>query len=323
MFLVKKISVVIVVLICFLACSQESFIKLQKKAQEQENDGSKRPSYVDSDYEVFSETIFLQNMVYQPIEERNAFFQLTKDGDDSFNPETSVILLNEPSDNNEKNPPLYQNDPNNNANNEKNPPLYQNDPNNNANNEKNPPLYQNDPNNNANNEKSPFLYKPKRKAKNPKLIEYSQQDFYPLKNGDIMMSKEGDQWLIEIKSKALKRFLKDQNDKDRQIQTFTFNDTKTQIAQFKGKISSYVYTTNDSDLSLRPFYESFLLEKKSDDLYMVDKALDAIEVSKCQMVLKKHSTDKLDSQHKAISIDLDFKKERFKSDTELFLECQS
>ncbi|RKU89460.1 hypothetical protein DDP32_05505 [Helicobacter pylori] len=289
MFLVKKIGVVIMILICFLACSQERFIKLQKKAQEQENDGSKRPSYVDSDYEVFSETIFLQNMVYQPIEERNALAQLTKDEDNSFNPETSVILLNEPSDNNEKNPLLYQNDPNN----------------------------------NANNEKSPFLYKPKRKTKNPKLIEYSQQDFYPLKNGDIIMSKEGDQWLIEIKSKALKRFLKDQNDKDRQIQTFTFNDTKTQIAQFKGKISSYVYTTNNSDLSLRPFYESFLLEKKSDDLYIVDKALDAIEVSKCQMVLKKHSTDKLDSHHKAISIDLDFKKERFKSDTELFLECQS
>lgn len=287
MFLVKKIGVVIMILIGFLACSQERFIQLQKKAQEQENDGSKRPSYVDSDYEVFSETIFLKNMVYQPIEERNAFFQLTKDEDNSFNPETSVILLNEPSDNNEKNSPLYQNDPNN----------------------------------SANNEKSPFLYKPKRKTKNPKLIEYSQQNFYPLKDGDIVMSKEGDQWLVEIKSKALKRFLKDQNDKDRQIQTFTFNDTKTQIAQFKGKISSYVYTTNDSDLSLRPFYESFLLEKKSDDLYMVDKALDAIEISKCQMVLKKHSTDKLDSQHKAISIDLDFKKERFKSDTELFLEC--
>ncbi|MGL2833569.1 hypothetical protein ACQJ9N_05565 [Helicobacter pylori] len=294
MFLVKKIGVVIMILICFLACSQERFIKLQKKAQEQENDGSQRPSYVDSDYEVFSETIFLQNMVYQPMEERNAFFQLTKDEDNSFNPETSVILLNEPSDNNEKNPPLYPNESHNNT-------------------------------NNANNDiKNPFLYKPKRKTKNPKLIEYSQQNFYPLKDGDIVMSKEGDQWLIEIKSKALKRFLKNQNDKDRQIQTFTFNDTKTQIAQFKGKISSYVYTTNDSDLSLRPFYESFLLEKKSDDFYTIgDKALDAIEVSKCQMVLKKHSTDKLDSQHKAISIDLDFKKERFKSDTELFLECQS
>ncbi|MGN8509422.1 hypothetical protein ACR9L8_05780 [Helicobacter pylori] len=292
MFLVKKIGVVILVLICFLACSQESFIKLQKKAQEQENDGSKRPSYVDSDCEVFSETIFLKNMVYQPTEERNAFFQLTKDEYDSFNPETSVVLLNEPSDNDTKNPPLYQNESNTNT---------------------------------ANNDtKNPFLYKPKRKTKNPKLIEYSQQNFYPLKNGDIVMSKEGDQWLVEIKSKALKRFLKDQNDKDRQIQTFTFNDTKTQIAQFKGKISSYVYTTNDSDLSLRPFYKSFLLEKKSDDLYTIrDKALDAIEVSKCQMVLKKHSTDKLDSQHKAISIDLDFKKERFKSDTELFLECQS
>ncbi|GAA7706550.1 hypothetical protein HpCOL116_05480 [Helicobacter pylori] len=294
MFLVKKISVVIMILICFLACSQERFIKLQKKAQEQENDGSKRPSYVDSDYEVFSETIFLQNMVYQPTEERDSFAQLTKDEDDSFNPETSVILLNEPSNNNEKNPPLYQNDSNNNAN---------------------------------NSQKNPFLYKPKRKTKNPKLIEYSQQDFYPLKDGDIVMSKEGDQWLIEIQSKALKRFLKDQNDKDRQIQTFTFNDTKTQIAQFKGKISSYVYTTNNSDLSLRPFYESFLLEKKSDDFYTIgaigDKALDAIEISKCQMVLKKHSTDKLDSQHKAISIDLDFKKEHFKSDTELFLECQS
>lgn len=280
------------VLICFLACSQERFIKLQKKAQEQENDGSQRPSYVDSDYEVFSETIFLQNMVYQPTEERDTFAQLAKDENDSFNPETSVILLNEPSDNDTKNPPLNQNESNTNT---------------------------------ANNDtKNPFLYKPKRKTKNPKLIEYSQQNFYPLKDGDIVMSKEGDQWLIEIKSKALKRFLKDQNDKDRQIQTFTFNDTKTQIAQFKGKISSYVYTTNNSDLSLRPFYESFLLEKKSDDLYtMGDKALDAIEVSKCQMVLKKHSTDKLDSQHKAISIDLDFKKERFKSDTELFLECQS
>lgn len=288
MFLVKKIGVVVVVLICFLACSQESFIKMQKKAQEQENDGSQRPSYVDSDYEVFSETIFLQNMVYQPTEERDSFAQLTKDEDNSFNPETSVILLNEPSDNNEKNPPLYQNDPDN----------------------------------NANNEKSPFLYKPKRKTKNPKLIEYSQQDFYPLKNGDIMMSKEGDQWLVEIQSKALKRFLENKNEKDRQIQTFTFNDTKTQIAQFKGKISSYVYTTNDSDLSLRPFYESFLLEKKSDNVYTIEnKALDTIEISKCQMVLKKHSTDKLDSQHKAISIDLDFKKERFKSDTELFLEC--
>lgn len=295
MFLVKKIGVVVVVLMCFLACSQERFIQLQKKAQEQENDDSKRPSYVDSDYEVFSETIFLQNMVYQPIEERDSFAQLTKDENDSFNPsfnpETSVILLNEPSGNDTKNPPLYQSESNTNT---------------------------------ANNDtKNPFLYKPKRKTKDPKLIEYSQQNFYPLKDGDIMMSKEGDQWLIEIKSKALKRFLKDQNDKDRQIQTFTFNDTKTQIAQFKGKISSYVYTTNDSDLSLRPFYESFLLEKKSDDLYMVDKALDAIEVSKCQMVLKKHSTDKLDSQHKAISIDLDFKKEHFKSDTELFLECQS
>ncbi|WRD02105.1 hypothetical protein E5K82_03950 [Helicobacter pylori] len=292
MFLVKKIGVVVVVLIGFLACSQERFIQLQKKAQEQENDGSKRPSYVDSDHEVFSETIFLQNMVYQPMEEKDSFAQLTKDGDDSFNPETSVILLNEPSDNDTKNPPLYQNESNTNT---------------------------------ANNDtKNPFLYKPKRKTKNPKLIEYSQQNFYPLKNGDIIMSKEGDQWLVEIKSKALKRFLKNQNDKDRQIQTFTFNDTKTQIAQFKGKISSYVYTTNNSDLSLRPFYKSFLLEKKSDNVYMiVDKALDAIEVSKCQMVLKKHSTDKLDSQHKAISIDLDFKKEHFKSDTELFLECQS
>ncbi len=281
------------ILVCFLACSQERFIKLQKKAQEQENDGSQRPSYVDSDYEVFSETIFLQNMVYQPTEERDSFAQLTKDENDSFNPETSVILLNEPSDNDTKNPPLYQNESNTNT---------------------------------ANNDtKNPFLYKPKRKTKNPKLIEYSQQNFYPLKDGDIVMSKEGDQWLIEIKSKALKRFLKNQNDKDRQIQTFTFNDTKTQIAQFKGKISSYVYTTNNSDLSLRPFYKSFLLEKKSDDFYTIgaigDKALDAIEISKCQMVLKKHSTDKLDSQHKAISIDLDFKKERFKSDTELFLEC--
>ncbi|WP_231167156.1 hypothetical protein [Helicobacter pylori] len=293
MFLVKKIGVVVVVLIGFLACSQERFIQLQKKSQEQENDGSKRPSYVDSDYEVFSETIFLQNMVHQPIKERDAFAQLTKDEDDSFNPETSVILLNEPSDNDAKNPPLNQNESNNNT--------------------------------ASNDTKNPFLYKPKRKAKDPKLIEYSQQNFYPLKDGDIMMSKEGDQWLIEIKSKALKRFLKDQNDKDRQIQTFTFNDTKTQIAQFKGKISSYVYTTNNSDLSLRPFYKSFLLEKKSDDFYTMigDKALDAIEIHKCQMVLKKHSTDKLDSQHKAISIDLDFKKERFKSDTELFLECQS
>ncbi|GAA7425012.1 hypothetical protein MM0353_07230 [Helicobacter pylori] len=295
MFLVKKIGVVVVVLIGFLACSQERFIQLQKKAQEQENDGSKRPSYVDSDYEVFSETIFLQNMVYQPIKERDAFAQLTKDEDDSFNPETSVILLNEPNDNDAKNPPLNQNESNTNT---------------------------------ANNDvKNPFLYKPKRKTKDPKLIEYSQQNFYPLKDGDIVMSKEGNQWLIEIKSKALKRFLKDQNNKDRQIQTFTFNDTKTQIAQFKGKISSYVYTTNNSNLSLRPFYKSFLLEKKSDDLYMIgaigDKALDAIEIQKCQMVLKKHSTDKLDSQHKAISIDLDFKKERFKSDTELFLECQS
>ncbi len=287
------------VLIGFLACSQERFIQLQKKAQEQENDGSKRPSYVDSDYEVFSETTFLKNMVHQPIKERDAFAQLTKNEDDSFNPsfnpETSVILLNEPSDNDTKNPPLNQNESNTNT---------------------------------ANNDiKNPFLYKPKRKTKDPKLIEYSQQNFYPLKDGDIMMSKEGDQWLIEIKSKALKRFLKDQNDKDRQIQTFTFNDTKTQIAQFKGKISSYVYTTNNSNLSLRPFYESFLLEKKSDDFYTIgaigDKALDAIEIQKCQMVLKKHSTDKLDSQHKAISIDLDFKKERFKSDTELFLECQS
>ncbi|GAA9911047.1 hypothetical protein VN0834_08460 [Helicobacter pylori] len=295
MFLVKKIGVVVVVLIGFLACSQERFIQLQKKAQEQENDGSKRPSYVDSDYEVFSETIFLQNMVHQPIEKRDAFAQLTKDEDDSFNPETSVILLDEPSDNDTKNPPLNQNESNNNT--------------------------------ASNDTKNPFLYKPKRKTKDPKLIEYSQQNFYPLKDGDIMMSKEGDQWLIEIKSKALKRFLKDQNDKDRQIQTFTFNDTKTQIAQFKGKISSYVYTTNNSNLSLRPFYESFLLEKKSDDFYTIgaigDKALDAIEIQKCQMVLKKHSTDKLDSQHKAISIDLDFKKERFKSDTELFLECQS
>ncbi|GAA7993585.1 hypothetical protein HpMS53_09740 [Helicobacter pylori] len=292
MFLVKKIGVVVVVLIGFLACSQERFIQLQKKAQEQENDGSKRPSYVDSDYEVFSETIFLQNMVHQPIKERDAFAQLTKDEDDSFNPETSVILLDEPSDNDTKNPPLNQNESNNNT---------------------------------ANNDvKNPFLYKPKRKTKDPKLIEYSQQNFYPLKDGDIVMSKEGDQWLIEIKSKSLKRFLKDQNNKDRQIQTFTFNDTKTQIAQFKGKISSYVYTTNNSNLSLRPFYESFLLEKKSEDLYTIgDKALDAIEIQKCQMVLKKHSTDKLDSQHKAISIDLDFKKERFKSDTELFLECQS
>ncbi len=279
------------VLIGFLACSQERFIQLQKKAQEQENDGSKRPSYVDSDYEVFSETIFLQNMVHQPIKERDAFAQLTKDEDDSFNPETSVILLDEPSDNDTKNPPLNQNESNNTANNDT---------------------------------KNLFLYKPKRKTKDPKLIEYSQQNFYPLKDGDIVMSKEGNQWLIEIKSKALKRFLKDQNNKDRQIQTFTFNDTKTQIAQFKGKISSYVYTTNNSNLSLRPFYESFLLEKKSDDLYTIgDKALDAIEIHKCQMVLKKHSTDKLDSQHKAISIDLDFKKERFKSDTELFLECQS
>ncbi|WRD81569.1 hypothetical protein E5E69_02570 [Helicobacter pylori] len=293
MFLVKKIGVVVVVLIGFLACSQERFIQLQKKAQEQENDGSKRPSYVDSDYEVFSETIFLQNMVHQPIKERDAFAQLTKDEDDSFNPETSVILLDEPSDNDTKNPPLNQNESNNNA--------------------------------ASNDAKNPFLYKPKRKTKDPKLIEYSQQNFYPLKDGDIVMSKEGDQWLIEIKSKALKRFLKDQNDKDRQIQTFTFNDTKTQIAQFKGKISSYVYTTNNSNLSLRSFYESFLLEKKSDDFYTMigDKALDAIEIQKCQMVLKKHSTDKLDSQHKAISIDLDFKKERFKSDTELFLECQS
>ncbi|GAA8125880.1 hypothetical protein NP0147_11330 [Helicobacter pylori] len=295
MFLVKKIGVVVAVLMCFLACSQERFIQLQKKAQEQENDGSKRPSYVDSDYEVFSETIFLKNMVYQPTEERDSFAQLTKDENDPFNPETSVILLNEPSDNDTKNPPLYQNESNTNT---------------------------------ANNDtKNPFLYKPKRKTKNPKLIEYSQQNFYPLKDGDIIMSKEGDQWLIEIKSKALKRFLKDQNDKDRQIQTFTFNDTKTQIAQFKGKISSYVYTTNNSDLSLRLFYESFPLEKKSGDFYTIgaigDKALDAIEISKCQMVLKKHSTDKLDSQHKAISIDLDFKKERFKSDTELFLECQS
>ncbi|GAA8082002.1 hypothetical protein HpBT088_12820 [Helicobacter pylori] len=292
MFLVKKIGMVVVVLIGFLACSQERFIQLQKKAQEQENDGSKRPSYVDSDYEVFSETIFLQNMVHQPIKERDAFAQLTKDEDDSFNPETSVILLNEPSDNDIKSPPLNQNESNNNT--------------------------------ASNDTKNPFLYKPKRKTKDPKLIEYSQQNFYPLKDGDIVMSKEGDQWLIEIKSKALKRFLKDQNDKDRQIQTFTFNDTKTQIAQFKGKISSYVYTTNNSNLSLRPFYESFLLEKKSDDFYTIgDKALDAIEIHKCQMVLKKHSTDKLDSQHKAISIDLDFKKERFKSDTELFLECQS
>lgn len=292
MFLVKKIGVVVVVLIGFLACSQERFIQLQKKAQEQENDGSQRPSYVDSDYEVFSETIFLQNMVHQPIKERDSFARLTQDGDDSFNPETSVILLNEPSDNDTKNPPLNQNESNNNA--------------------------------ASNDTKNPFLYKPKRKTKDPKLIEYSQQNFYPLKNGDIMMSKEGDQWLIEIKSKSLKRFLKDQNDKDRQIQTFTFNDTKTQIAQFKGKISSYVYTTNNSNLSLRPFYESFLLEKKSDDLYTIgDKALDAIEIQKCQMVLKKHSTDKLDSQHKAISIDLDFKKEHFKSDTELFLECQN
>ncbi len=292
MFLVKKIGVVVVVLIGFLACSQERFIQLQKKAQEQENDGSKRPSYVDSDYEVFSETIFLQNMVYQPIKERDAFAQLTKDEDDSFNPETSVILLNEPNDNDAKNPPLNQNESNTNT---------------------------------ANNDvKNPFLYKPKRKTKDPKLIEYSQQNFYPLKDGDIVMSKEGNQWLIEIKSKALKRFLKDQNNKDRQIQTFTFNDTKTQIAQFKGKISSYVYTTNNSNLSLRPFYESFLLEKKSDDLYTIEnKALDAIEIQKCQMVLKKHSTDKLDSQHKAISIDLDFKKEHFKSDTELFLECQN
>ncbi|WP_104744122.1 hypothetical protein [Helicobacter acinonychis] len=287
MFLVKKMVIAIVVL-CFLACSQEGFIKLQKKAREQENDGSKRPSYVDSDYEVFSETIFLKNMVYHPINETNTLTQLIND---EYNDpeETPLILLNEPNGN-EKNPPLYPNDPNSSA-------------------------------NNGNNEKNPFLYKSKKEAKGTRLIEYSQQNFYPLKNGDIALNRDGDQFLIEIKSKALKRFLKDQNDKELQIQTFAFNDTKTQIAQFRGKIYSYVYTTNNSDLSLRSFYKSFLLEKKSDNLYMTDKTLDATEISKCQMVLKKHSTDKLDSQHKAISIDLDFKKERFKSDTQLFLEC--
>ncbi|AFI05356.1 hypothetical protein [Helicobacter cetorum] len=269
MFLVKKMGVVMIVVGCFLACSQESFIKMQKRVHQHENDGSRRPSYVDSDYKVISESL-LKDESYRTTDETNA--QSVYNQEDFLNEETSLYLLNEQ--------------------------------------------------NTRDKEKSPFLYQPR---KGIKWIEYSQQSFYPLKDRDVMVSKNGSKFFIEVKSKALKRFLNQQNkhNKERQIQTFAFDNTKTQIMQLKGKIFSYVYTKNKSNLSLRPFYEAFQLEKKSDNVYLIlgDRDVSAINIQKCQMVLKKRSVDKLDSQHRAISINLDFKKGRFKSYTELFLEC--
>ncbi|WP_104748261.1 hypothetical protein [Helicobacter cetorum] len=288
MFLVKKIGVLGIVLGCFLACSQESFIKMQKQAHYQENDGSKRPSYVGSDYEVFSETIYLQNerlykmrkdtlLQLNSNNQENAFrVSYYENDEDNFSPvTTSSYLLAEAHTKTDKK------------------------------------------------EMNHFI----QSKKGDKKIEYSQQSFYPFNFKEIRLFKNANnQFFIEVKSNALKQFLKDggRNYRQRQVQTFAFDNTATQITQFKGKLDSYVYTKNKDNLKLKPLYNEFQLKKKNNHVYMVvgDKTLDFSRFKKCHFVFKKQANDKLDSQHKEISIDLDSnQKARFRVHAELFLEC--
>ncbi|AFI04705.1 hypothetical protein [Helicobacter cetorum] len=274
----KNLSVIVVFMGCFLSCSQEGFLNMQKRMHAHEYDGSKRPDYVGSDYEVFSETLYLRGaMPYKMAHYVNLNYGYNSS---SFNEENSnVSLVSYPLLNETQKKPSEE-----------------------------------------------VTNFPKT-HKNATKIEYSQQSFYPLNLKEVRLLKNAhNQFLIEVKSKALKRFLKEGNRgyRERQIQTFAFDNTATQITHFKGKIASYIHTKNKNNLNSKAQYNEFRLEKTSTNFYMIKtkKALSFSNLQKCQFVFKKKASDKFDNQHKEISIDLDFRQRvGFKTYAELFLEC--
>lgn len=164
---------------------------------------------------------------------------------------------------------------------------------------------------------------------NSKKVRFVQEEFYNLTQDETSIIKKNikkhPKLFLKIKSLKLQAFMGGSVYRGvQQIQTFSLDDSYTQITNIDGKIYEYKYAQKSIDrYSAIATHQKYPLRKISKDYYEIhlEKIPEFFDTKGCKIVVKKELVSIL-NQKKEVIIDLNTKRElRNKSDFELFLEC--
>lgn len=162
-----------------------------------------------------------------------------------------------------------------------------------------------------------------------KKVRFVQEEFYIISQDEVRVIKENIKekynFFLKINSSKLQAFMNGTVYKsNQQIQTFSLDDSYTQITNIDGKIHEYKYAQKSIDrYSVIATQQKYPLKKISNNYYEIhlDKNPEFFDIKGCKIVIKKELVETLD-QKKEVIIDLNTKRElRNKANFELFLEC--
>lgn len=188
------------------------------------------------------------------------------------------------------------------------------------------PSVSQDLSNSSQNTSTSVLLKENDKAKK---VRFVQEEFYIISQDEVRVVKENikekHNFFLKINSSKLQAFMSGTVYKSKQqIQTFSLDDSYTQITNIDGKIHEYKYAQKSIDrYSAIATHQKYPLKKISNNYYEIhlDKNPEFFDIKGCKIVIKKELIETLD-QKKEVIIDLNTKRElRNKANFELFLEC--
>ncbi|BCZ18744.1 hypothetical protein NHP190012_03860 [Helicobacter sp. NHP19-012] len=163
------------------------------------------------------------------------------------------------------------------------------------------------------------------KTNGPKKVVFSQENYYPLSEGEVGIEEAHGKLFLDVRSPKLQRFMQGEVLlTKRQTQTFKLNNASTQITNIEGRIKTYEYTqTKQKDHSINAPYQRYTLQQKAPARFeiAIDKIPYEFDTQGCRIVIRKQLIDTF-ANSKEVMINLDFKRElRNKAGFDLFLEC--
>ncbi|PAF43472.1 hypothetical protein BKH45_01935 [Helicobacter sp. 11S03491-1] len=170
-----------------------------------------------------------------------------------------------------------------------------------------------------------FLKEVKKDDPKAKKVTFIQEEFYEPKRGEITLIQKSHKLIADIHSKELQKFMEGGiYQTKQQVQTFSLQDSYTQITNIDGKIYEYKYAQKSIDRysTIAP-HQKYSLKRLSKNKYqiLVKKIPEFFDIKDCKIVIKKELSGTL-NQTKEVIINLDTKRElRNSAQFDLFLEC--
>ncbi|BCD46094.1 cell surface protein [Helicobacter suis] len=158
-----------------------------------------------------------------------------------------------------------------------------------------------------------------------KKVVFLQENYYPLRQNEVGVEESHGKLFLTTHSLELQKFMQGEVFLTKQqTQTFTLNNTSTQITNIEGRLNTYQYSQKDQkNHSINTAYQRYALKQKTPTRFEIDidKIPYQFDTQNCRIVIRKQLIDTF-SHSKEVMINLDFKRElRNKASFDLFLEC--